>query len=115
MTGFIGCHDASWIQELVESYLEQIVDTDNFFVIDVINSTIMIRLARHCRPQRGRHPGCTQGQGACRCLTCADRHEYKLSPRARPERVVPIERGYTFTWRLFNDRIHLQGRGFTFA
>ena len=36
----IRCYVASWIQELVESYLEERLDTNDSFVIDVINSTI---------------------------------------------------------------------------
>ena len=36
----IRCHVASWIQELVESYLDEEVDTTNCFVADIINSTI---------------------------------------------------------------------------
>ena len=36
----IRCHVASSIQELVKSYLEEVVDTNNCFVADVINSTI---------------------------------------------------------------------------
>ena len=36
----IRCHVASCIQELVESYLEEVVDINNCFVTDVINSTI---------------------------------------------------------------------------
>ena len=36
----IRCHVASWIQELVESYLEEVVDLDNLFVLDIIHTTI---------------------------------------------------------------------------
>ena len=36
----IRCHVASWIQELVESYLDEAVDTNNCFVQDIINATI---------------------------------------------------------------------------
>ena len=36
----IRCHVASWIQELVESYLDEVVDTDNLFVLDVVSTTI---------------------------------------------------------------------------
>lgn len=36
----IRCHVASWIQEYVESYLDDAVDTDNCFVDDLINSTL---------------------------------------------------------------------------
>ena len=36
----IRCHVASWIQEYVESYLEEVVLGNNCFVQDLINSTI---------------------------------------------------------------------------
>lgn len=36
----IRCHVASWIQELVESYLDEIVSTNNCFVLDIMNSTL---------------------------------------------------------------------------
>ena len=38
--GGIRCHVASCIQELVESYLDEVTDIDNSFVDDLINSTI---------------------------------------------------------------------------
>ena len=38
--GNILCYFASWIQEYVECYLEEVVDTDNIFVSDMIESTI---------------------------------------------------------------------------
>ena len=39
-TDEIRCHVASWIQELVESHLDEVVNTDNTFVTDLINFTI---------------------------------------------------------------------------
>jgi valyl-tRNA synthetase len=36
----IRCHVASWIQELVDSYLDEIVTTNNSFVLDIMNSTL---------------------------------------------------------------------------
>ena len=36
----IRCYLASWIQELVESYLEEVVDTDNCFLQDIMDTTI---------------------------------------------------------------------------
>jgi len=36
----IRCHVASWIQEHVESYLDEVAGTDNLFVLDVICATI---------------------------------------------------------------------------
>ena len=36
----IRCHVASWIQEYVECYLDEVVDNDNCFVDDLINSTL---------------------------------------------------------------------------
>ena len=35
----IHCHLASWIQDYVESYLDEFFDTDNCFVRDLINTT----------------------------------------------------------------------------
>ena len=36
----IRCHVASWIQEAVESYLDEVAGTDNLFVLDVVSATI---------------------------------------------------------------------------
>ena len=36
----IRCHVASWIEELVKSYLDESVDTNDCFVQDIINATI---------------------------------------------------------------------------
>ena len=37
----IRCHVASWIQEYVESYLDEFAGTDDLFVLDVVSATIM--------------------------------------------------------------------------